>query len=645
MTAIPVTDFKLTKSITTWWICAGLVLAIFAAYWPVLGYAFTDYDDNDYVWQNQHVLNGLSWSGVAWAFTQFYASNWHPLTWLSHMLDVQIYGLNAGGHHATSVLFHAANTVLLFLWLKRLTGFVWRSALVAALFGLHPLHVESVAWVAERKDVLSTFFFLLTLMAYTRHVQKPEVRSQKSELNLPAFDSFLRSPSYWFALIFFTLGLLSKPMLVTLPFVLLLLDYWPLARISTFNFQLSPVMPLLVEKIPFFMLSAGSCTLTFLAQQSGKAVMTIAIMPIDVRIQNALISYGAYLKKMLWPDNLAVCYPLQLPIDPDQAIMSIFILLLVSAAVFIFKRQRRYLCMGWLWYLGMLLPVIGLIQVGSQAMADRYTYVPLIGIFIAIIWLVAEMSTAWPYRGMFLIIFSVVVLATCWQLTATQVRYWQNSEILARHALAVTPDNAAIQILLGNALRKEGKSEEAGQHFAEAARIWPNNVPAQFNLALVLVELGRRDEAIEYCQAALKIQPRDPKIHYLLGYTLSSQGRWAESIAEYKAVLQIDPNHLFALNDLAWLLATAPDSRFRNGPEAVELAEKACRLSNEQVTIYLGTLAAAYAEAGRFEDAVKTAQKAVALATAANNQGLVKKNRELLELYQQRKAYHEPASH
>jgi protein O-mannosyl-transferase len=620
-----------TNSSRPWWICALLVLAIFSAYWPVMGYAFTDFDDPQYVFKNPHVLKGLSWSGVVWAFTHFQV-NWHPLTWLSHMLDAQLYGTNAGGHHATSVLFHAANAVLLFLLLKHLTGATWRSAMVAALFGLHPLHVESVAWVAERKDVLSTFFFLLALMAYTRY----------AELKISPAPS-QNQKWYALALVWFSLGLMSKPMLVTLPFVLLLLDYWPLGRISNFKFQNAGFRFLLAEKVPFLLLSSGSCVITFLAQQSGKAVMPITSLPAEARIENAFIAYAGYLEKMFWPDSLAAFYPLYIQIDTDAAVIGIVVLLLISGMVFILRRERPYLVTGWFWYLGMLVPVIGLVQVGSQAMADRYTYVPLIGIFIALIWLVSEISTSWPYRRLIVSILSVGILAICWKLTASQVCYWQNSETLARHALAVTSENSSMQQLLGEGLIEHGKVEEARQHFVEALRICPDSVPALGDLALALVAEGKLDEAIGNCQVALKIQPGELKIHYILANTLSTQGKLSEAIAEYKTVLQIDPDHMFALNDLAWLLATAPDARFRDGSEAIRLAEHACQLSNYQVILYVGTLAAAYAEAGRFDDAVTTAQKAVALATTDNNQPLMAKNRELLGLYQNKKAYHEPA--
>jgi Tfp pilus assembly protein PilF len=633
MMSNPATDSKPAPNSLTWLIGAGLVLAIFAAYWSVAGYAFIGFDDNDYVWQNPQVLKGLSWPGFCWAFTHFYVGNWHPLTWLSHMLDVQLYGVKAGGHHVTSVLFHAANTVLVFLWLKRLTGFVGRSAMVAVLFGLHPLHVESVAWVAERKDVLSTFFFLLTLMAYTRYVEQFKIQNSKFKI------------SYGLALVFFALGLMSKPMLVTLPFVLLLLDFWPLNRIRHSEFEIRNLTMLLVEKVPFFLLSAGSCFITLLAQHSGHAVMPVKFLPVEARVQNTLDSYALYVEKMFWPDALAAYYPLAYPIDAGEVVVAVFLLVLVSAGVFFLWRQRPYLAMGWCWYLGTLVPVIGLVQVGSQALADRYTYVPLIGLFIALVWLVAEIKPEWPHRRLTLTFLSAGVLVACWQLTATQVRCWENSETLSRHALAVTTNNALMQGLLGSALFEQGKAEPAAEHFAEAVRIWPDSVTAQCDLALALAAQGRLDEAVDGLQAALKYKPQAPEIHDLLGNLFSKQGKYAEAMEEYKTVLQVQPDNVVDLNNLAWLLATANDASLRDGPEAVRLAEKACQLSNYQAPLCVGTLAAAYAEVGRFDDAVATAQKAIELATLRKNDTLAKKNRELLELYQHQKPCHESGSH
>ena len=627
-------DSKCAKISLSGWICLLLVLAIAAAYWPVAGFDFTDFDDNDYVWNNRQVLSGLTWSGVAWAFSHFFISNWHPLTWLSHMLDVQLFGLNAGAHHITNVLFHAANSVLLFLWLRRLTGYVWRSALVAGLFALHPLHVESVAWVAERKDVLSTFFLLLSLGAYTRYAQRVG-----GGLGREAGSSAGHaSRCYWLSLVWFALGLMSKPMVVTLPFILLLLDYWPLRRFQVSGFR----FPVFLEKVPFLAFSFASCVVTFVAQQSNQAVMSITVLPVAARLENTVVSYALYLEKAFWPDGLAAFYPLFYPLALDKVIVPVFVLLLVTAGVFRYRRSRPYLMTGWLWYLGTLVPVIGLVQVGSAAMADRYAYVPLIGIFIAVVWLVAEISLPWPGRRLVLTMLSIGGLAVGGSLTAMQVRYWQNSETLARHALAVTTDNSPMEVTLGNALLEQKQPVEAGRHFAEAVRISPDSVIAQYDLAMALVGQGRLDAALDADLAANQLSPREAKIHYLLGNILRSQGKLPEAGAEYQTVLQIDPDHLYALNDLAWLRATSPDARLRDGPEAVRLAEKACQLSGGKVTLSVGTLAAAYAEAGRFDDAIKTAQKAIALAMTEKNQTLIQKNRELLELYQHHQAYHEP---
>jgi cytochrome c-type biogenesis protein CcmH/NrfG len=640
MTTMPQPEMKPNKNLVNRWICAALILAIAAAYWPVASYPFTAFDDPQYVFKNPEVCRGVTWPGLVWAFTHFHAGNWHPLTWLSHMLDVQLFGLHAGAHHVVNVVFHAANTVLLFLWLERVTGFRWRSAMVAGLFALHPLHVESVAWVAERKDVLSTFFFFLTLLAYTRYVQlriqnpAPGYQSPTPSSQLPS------SIFYLLALVCFALGLMSKPMLVTLPFVLLLLDYWPLKRMQNAEFRMQNWLSLALEKIPFLLLSVLVCWVTMLAQR--KAEMPAEILPLVPRMGNALIAYLGYLEKMAWPEGLAALYPLCSPIDTDQAILGGFVLLLISALVFTFRRQGPWLLTGWLWYLGILVPVIGLIQVGSQSMADRYSYVPSVGIFIIIVWLVAEISQTWRQRRLVLSVLSVGMLAVCWKLTANQVRYWQDTETLARHALAVTTRNSSMQILLGNALFNQGKVEAARQCYAKAVEIAPDSIPAKGDLAFTLVTQGKLDEAAEICRAVLAQHPEEARLHYILGNILSTRGRQAEAIEEYKAALQYDSDQILALNDLAWLLATAPDPHYRNGPEAVRLAEHACELSNYKTTLYVGTLAAAYAEAGRFDDAVQTAQKAIATAAAEKNNRLVQENRELLALYQQNKAYHEP---
>ena len=602
-----------------------LLLAIAAVYWPVVGYPFTLFDDPDYVWLNPHVVAGLSWPGTIWAFTTLNFGNWHPLTWLSYMLDIRLFGMHAGVCHTVNVLFHAANTALLFWALKRMTGAVWRSALVAALFGLHPLHVESVAWIAERKDVLSTFFFMLTLLAYVRYVEKSRVQGPRSKV------------FYGLALLWFALGLMSKPMLVTLPFVLLLLDYWPLKRIL----QLSSFKHLLLEKLPFFALSIVSCVITYLAQAAGGAVKGISVVPFGLRIENALVSYLAYLEKMVWPASLAVFYPYSW-LEPASVATAAFLLLVISGLVIFYLRRRPYLAVGWLWFLGTLVPVIGLVQIGAQALADRYTYVPLIGIFIAIAWGLGELAGNSPMRRATLTIVSVAAVAMCMRCSAVQVRFWQNTETLARHALAVTANNDNMQVLLGTALLEEGKFAEGASHLSEAVKLNPGNFRAQSNLALALADEGKIVEAIKTYRVAIGMYPREAKPHYMLGNLLSRQGNFAEAIAEYQTTLRIEPNNPLALNDFAWLLATAPEARFRNGAEAVKLAERACRVTGYQMPLFVGTLAAAYAEAGRFDDAEKAAEQAIALATAEGKPALADKNRELLELYKARKAYHEP---
>jgi Flp pilus assembly protein TadD len=627
------------------WVCAGLAAAVIACYWPVVNCEFVRYDDQGYVLQNAQALGGLSWKGVAWAFTTFDQANWHPLTWLSHMLDVQLFGLRAGWHHLTNMLFHAANTVLWFIALKRLTGAFWRSAMVAALFGLHPIHVESVAWVSERKDVLSSFFMLLSLLAYAsyaRSTPRVEGRVPVSEMQTPTFDRHQRSLSYLGSLALYACGLMSKPMLVTLPFVFLLLDYWPLNRVQRVNSTVQTCGRLLLEKTPFFVLSALSCVVTFIAQRSGQAMMPFAAQPFDARVENAVISYAEYLGKTAWPKHLAVCYPLSAPVDSLGVAVAAFVLVLISTGVFWFRRERPFLVAGWLWYLGMLVPVIGLVQVGSQAMADRYTYLPLMGIFIALVWLVAEVGRKWAWRSWFLSGIGLTVLLACGRLTAKQLTYWKNSETLARHALQIYPLNPPMLVLLGGTYLQAGNAPMASQHFALASKMWPEDVPIMMDLAYAQLMQGKWNAAIDTCHSALKISPHEPDILHILGGAYCFQQKFAEAIGPFKEALRCDPDHLSVLNDLAWVLATAPDPHLRNGAEAVKLAERACKISHQRVTLYEGTLAAAYAEAGRSKDAVETARKAIALATAEKRPALVQKYRLLLELFELNKPYHQP---
>ncbi|MGB2930536.1 MAG: tetratricopeptide repeat protein [Desulfobacterales bacterium] len=416
----------------------------------------------------------MTLESIKWSFTAIHASNWHPLTWLSHMLDCQIYGMNPGQHHMTNVLLHILNTLLLFLVFKRMTGKLWQSGFVAALFALHPLHVESVAWVAERKDLLSTFFWMLTLWSYTRYVER-------SEFN-----------QYLLVVLFFILGLMAKPMLVTLPFVLLLLDYWPLRRFELgsrdknnsqqrrFNFAL------ICEKIPLFLLSAASSIGTYLVQKSSGAVNSLAAIPFHDRIANAMLSYISYIGKMIWPHNLAVLYPYRESMSLWKVAGAGLLLVLVLVFVFRMLRTKPYLAVGWLWYIGTLVPVIGIVQVGVQAMADRYTYVPLIGIFIIIAWGVPDLIPKGRFRRIGLAAITMAILVICMITTRMQVRYWSNSTTLFEHALDVTDGNSVAHLNLGEALAEQGKINAAMKHYQEALRIKPSLFAPHLNLGVAL---------------------------------------------------------------------------------------------------------------------------------------------------------------
>ncbi|MGH7953147.1 MAG: tetratricopeptide repeat protein, partial [Limisphaerales bacterium] len=467
----------------------GLLLALITllAFLPVARDGFVNYDDQDYVTENSVVQNGLTLAGIKWAFTTFHASNWHPLTWLSLMLDDQLFGLNAGAFHFVNALFHAANTVLLFLLLLRLTtprseikngisprqNSLWPCAFVAALFAWHPLHIESVAWISERKDVLSAFFALLTLLSYARYAQsRSKIENQKSKAG-----SANSTRDYFLALIFFALSLMSKPMFVTLPFVMLLLDFWPLRRISNSGFQISNVLRLIAEKIPFFLLTAISCVVTYFAQShpGENAVASLQLVPLHYRILNTLISYARYLLKLFWPAHLAVIYPLleNLRWMIEMAIVAAIILAAIS---WIFWRTRRrfpYLLVGWLWFLGTLVPVIGLVQVGGAALADRYTYFPAIGIFIAVAFGARDLAIRFQFPKFILPAAAILISGACLIVTEDQLRYWRDSETLFRHALAVTKNNDIAHLDLGAALELEGKKNEALVEYHAAEKIAP----------------------------------------------------------------------------------------------------------------------------------------------------------------------------
>jgi protein O-mannosyl-transferase len=627
----------------------GISLAVFG---KTIRYQFVNFDDDLYVYNTPAIQSGLTLKGIAAAFTSPHAHNWHPLTTLSHMLDCQLYGLNAGGHHATNVILHTIAVLLLFWVLQRMTGATWRSALVAALFAVHPLHVESVAWVSERKDILSAVFFFLMLHSYSRYAHAPSIMR------------------YLMVAVLFAAGLMSKPMLVSAPIILLLLDYWPLRRfeqpsllrakskVTESDNQRRKIRRLYLEKIPLFVLSAVACVLTFVLQK--RTAGAIPPLPFLWRVENAFVSYVIYIWKTLWPARLAVFYP-----HPNdtlalwEVILAVLLLLAITAAAIVFRRQRPYLLTGWFWYLVMLIPVIGIVQVGEQGRADRYTYLPHIGLFVAVVWFAVDMVTVGRSKRRVAVTTAaavLIILALAWA-AFVQTSYWRNSEVLWTHALAVTSDNdvahnnlgylcndrgeldkaishfesaarirsakrdphydlasAFVQMNLGDALAGKGRSDEAMLHYDEAIRLQPNYGDAYYNRGAVLFAKGRTNEAIADWEKDLEMHPNDADAHTSLGNALLQKGALREAIAHYVTALDLAPEDPHSRNNLAWVLATASDSSIRDGAKAVGFAQEAVQLSGGREPLFLRTLAAAYAESGRFSEAIAVAQQAAVIA-------------------------------
>ena len=620
-------------------ICLLLMALTVSVFWTAKDNDFIYFDDQAYVTENPHVLGGLSWEGAKWAFSNPVCSNWHPVTVLSHMLDCEVFGTNPQGHHLVNVLLHAVNAALVFALLHQMTGAVWRSLFVAAFFAVHPLRVESVAWVAERKDVLSGLFFFLTLWAYLKYA-RGERRGGRSETsNLEPRTSNLeptRSPTLWYllALVLFTLGLMSKPMVVTLPFVLLLLDYWPLQR-----FQLPRWWPLVWEKVPFFALAAGGSVVTFQVQKHTGAVIAVETLQVGERAGNALISYCRYLGKLFWPTDLAVYYPHPRHWPMEKLLLAVGLLLAIWVAVYVMRRRWPFLLMGWVWFVGMLVPVLGLVQVGSQALADRYTYLPSLGILILVIWGGYELIRRWSGGAMALSAAGSAAILLCAVLTRQQIAYWKDTEALFRHAIAVTKDNVFARNNLGYALINKGQYTEAINHYQEAIRLKPDDAQFHNNLGVALLGIGRASEAVNELQKAIRLQPSYANAHNNLGSALAKKGRWDEAIVEHQRALELHPNDLESQNNLAWLLATCPEAALRNGDKAVKLAREANRLSDGKQWDYLDTLAAACAEAGQFREAVEVATRALGL---AKTNAPVQEMRARLKLYEAGASYHEP---
>jgi tetratricopeptide (TPR) repeat protein len=533
-------------------ICFFLVTVTFAVYWQVRSFAFVNYDDGQYITENQHVKNGLNYKSIHWAFSSYHAANWHPLTWLSHMLDIELYGLNPGAHHQTNLIFHIVNALLLFFAFRKMTSNLWQSGFVAALFAIHPLHVESVAWVAERKDVLSTFFWMLTMFSYARYAAHPGINRY-----LPVVG-------------FFILGLMAKPMLVTQPFVLLLLDFWPLRRMQ-FNataddghkLQQRPQGLLIFwEKIPLFSLALASSVMTFLAQKSGDAVGSMNLYPLATRVANALVAYVKYIGKMIWPANLAVFYPYSESLPGWQIIGAGVLLGLITFAAIRSFRQRPWFIVGWLWFLGTLVPVIGLVQVGLQAMADRYTYIPLIGVFIIVAWGVPELLHRWRRKEKLLGLTAISVIIMLGITSWLQTRYWENSHALFKHALNVTENNYLAHNALGNALKEQGKINEAMRHYLSALEIKPDYAAPHYSMGHTLAEQGKLDDAINHFQKALQIKPDYAEVHDNLGYAFMMQGKIEQAILHYSEALRMKPDDAEIHNRLG--LALVRQGQFDN---------------------------------------------------------------------------------
>jgi tetratricopeptide (TPR) repeat protein len=585
-----------------------LVLVTIALYWPATGYDFVNYDDPEFLTANPHVQGGLSWEGVKWAFGNTeQAVYWAPLMWLSHMLVCQFFGLNAWWHHLINVLLHATNTALVFLLLRRMTGATWRCLVVAALFGLHPLRVESVAWVTERKDVLSALFWLLALWAYSRYaegrMQNAECRTQNAAVRSPASRfTFHVSRYYFLSLIYFALGLMSKPMVVTLPCVLLLLDYWPLER-----FNHSRARTLVMEKIPFFALALAASVVTFVVQSHGGAVAGGERLPLGARGGNALISYCRYLGKMFWPTDLAVFYPHPGYWPMGKVLLAAALLLGISALLLTQRRRYPYLLVGWLWFCGTLVPAIGLVQSGDQAMADRFTYLPSLGVLVLAVWGACELARRWHYGAAALSVAGSTAIVLCAVLTRQQLGHWQDSETLFRYALEVTEKNEVAYNNLGSALDEKGQTDEAIRQYEKALRLKPDDAIAHANFGIALARKGQTDEAIRQYQEALRLKPDYAEPHYSLGNLLARAGQIDEAMREYQEAVRLKPDYAAAHNNLGFALV-------RKGQldEAIRQYREAIRLKPDYAGAHYN-LGFALVKLGQTDEAIRQYREAIRL--------------------------------
>jgi Tfp pilus assembly protein PilF len=567
--AIPVHEHDRARE---WCVYVLLFLATVVVYSQVRHFDFVNFDDPEYIGENNHVRAGLTWNGAVWAFTSYEAANWFPLTWLSHMAAFQMFGLRSGWHHLTNVLFHALGSLLLLATLKRMTGALWRSALVAFLFALHPLHVESVAWIAERKDVLCGFFWFLTLWCYARYAQQPGVGR------------------YLLVLLGFCGGLMSKPMIVTLPFVLLLLDLWPLRRANR--------LAILWEKLPLAALAAGASLATYVAQQQGHAVRLLSSLPAGLRVANALTTYIVYIARMFWPAKLAVYYPYSHNLPVWRAVAAGAALAGITVLAVRWFRRYPYLAVGWLWYLGTLVPVIGLVQVGGQSSADRYTYVPMVGIAIMLSWGAADLLKRYPRARTVAVVSAVAACSACSVLTWLQLRYWANTGLLFEHAVEVTTDNHIAHNNLAAYYLTQERNEEAWGHVIEALRIRPNYAEAHVNLATILRRLGKMNESEGEYRAALSLQPDNVEAHSGYGALLLGQGRVNEALREFEEVVELRPEFANGHYDLGRMFAT-----LGRRDEAMAQFSEAIRLRPDHAEAH-HSLGVALVSRGRLNEAI-----------------------------------------
>jgi tetratricopeptide (TPR) repeat protein len=629
-------------------ICAALVALAVAVFWPLTRFGYVGYDDPDYVSRNPHVLTGFTWANFKWAFMTGHASNWHPLTWLSHMLDARLYGNKPGLHHLTNVILHCSNVVLLFLVLRRLVS-IERTisatantelsndlmcAFVAALFAIHPMHVESVAWISERKDVLSGLFFMLTLLFYVDYVRYSDAATGVATRAQLRSGVWRKRCLYCLTLATFACGLMSKPMLVTLPCVLLLLDYWPLKRLSSASF---------IEKIPFGALSSASCVITFIAQQRGGAVETLDHVSFAGRLENAAMACFQYVEKFLWPSKLVILYlrPGQWPIG--SIICAALLLVVLTAAAVALRDRAPYAFVGWFWFIGMLLPVIGLVQVGNQYMADRYTYLPYIGLFILVAW--AGNAAARRFQIASPLTVAAASLTIALAVAAhRETRYWKDTATLFGRCIALTQNNFVAENILGAGLNPKSDFLEAKRHFLNSIRMRPGFADAQLNLGVLLAEHGDYSEAMTYLDQAIELRSGLAGTVAKLASALDDEGRAGGAIFFYREAVRINPNDVASCNNLAWLLATSADASLRNGADAVRFAQHACDLTGDTEPAIVGTLAAAYAESGRFDEAIATAEKAKSVALERNDSELAARNEKLAEVYRKHRPYHANAA-